>query len=110
MSVKGALETRGYSPSVRASFAFRVRDELFAANHATWKVSIADGRANVSKGGDAEPASAFPREGSSRLRCDPEADGYSPDGRERAQWPGFRLGRCACDALGDVSVTRKASQ
>jgi predicted acetyltransferase len=56
MDVKAAIEARGYGPSVRASFALRVRDELFAANHATWKVSIADGRANVSKGSDAEPA------------------------------------------------------
>ncbi|MBY0113433.1 MAG: GNAT family N-acetyltransferase [Phycisphaerales bacterium] len=56
MDVKAALEARGYSPSVRVSLALRVRDEVFASNHTTWKVSIADGRASVSKGHDAEAA------------------------------------------------------
>lgn len=56
MDVKAALEARGYSPSVRASFALRVRDDMFAGNNGTWNVTIAERRASVSKGGDTEPA------------------------------------------------------
>lgn len=56
MNVKAALEARGYAPTIRASFTLRVRDDMVAANNATWKVAIADGRASVTTGHDAEPA------------------------------------------------------
>ncbi len=56
MDVKAALEARGYGSSVRATFALRVRDDMFADNSGTWNVNIAEGRASVSKGGDTEPA------------------------------------------------------
>lgn len=56
MNVKAALEARGYAPTFRASFTLRVRDDMVAANNATWKVTIADGRASVTAGHGAEPA------------------------------------------------------
>lgn len=56
MDVKAALEARGYSSTIHASFTLRVRDDIVAGNNATWKVAIAKGRASVTTGHDAEPA------------------------------------------------------
>lgn len=56
MNVKAAIEGRGFAASVRATFSIRVHDDMVAGNNGTWKVTVADGRASVSSGGNDEPA------------------------------------------------------
>ena len=53
VDVKKALETRGYHPQVRGSLQFEVRDELLPENAGRWTLTVEDGVANVTNGGDA---------------------------------------------------------
>ncbi len=50
VSVKGAIEGRGYSGSVGARFTLRVTDGLIAENEGAWDVHINGGRARVERG------------------------------------------------------------
>lgn len=51
VSVKRALEARGYSPAIRAELHLDVSDDVVDANAGRFVVSVMDGRASVEPGG-----------------------------------------------------------
>lgn len=51
VDVAGALQQRGYPRSLRATLDLEVQDGLLATNSGLWQVTIADGRAEVRRGG-----------------------------------------------------------
>ncbi|MFM9995517.1 MAG: enhanced intracellular survival protein Eis [Phycisphaerales bacterium] len=60
LSVKGALEARGYLASVSGRFTLNIEDEVVPANSGAWTVRAEGGRAAVSRGAAA---------GAPTLRC-----------------------------------------
>ena len=51
VSLKPALEKRGYAKHVKATLELEVRDDVLKENHGRWKFEVDDGAAKVEKGG-----------------------------------------------------------
>jgi predicted acetyltransferase len=54
VDVSTALTQRGYAPQVSGRLAFEVVDDLLPDNAGRWTLQVADGEAQVSRGGSAE--------------------------------------------------------
>ncbi len=52
VDVRAALEARGYPPGVAAEVHLAVEDELLPENSGRWVLRVADGRGEVSRGGE----------------------------------------------------------